>query len=834
MEVGSPFRRALFASAACALALPCGLAAAQAPDPMPTLSADARTGHYAYSDAAGGVLRAGVAVRVRGRWVDDAAYPWHHASEGTFREASGAEGRQLVIVHGGRADLPTLTVTLRLHAASGRPAWLEVALAARNPGQRALRVEGLRALSAGDGGLALGHAATGAASAGAAATGDAPRTGMRVLSDSYSEDRPILQVHDLGDEGAVHRAVGSQLLHDLASGRSFLVGALRSARWITIERLHVAAGRVAGLDVESVGTTELARENSLEHSPPGDAVELSLPLRPGAVLEAEPLMVQFGDDYHAQLESYGDELRERLHARVSAPTPLGWWSWTSYYFGIDEGSALTNASALATRLRALGYDYFHVDEGYQFARGEYATPDAAAFPAGMRAFESRVTALGLLPGIWTAPFEVSERSWLYRHHPEWLVHNAAGQPIHLGLVDREDQLYALDPTHPGAQDYLRSTYRTLTRDWGIRYIKMDFMEDSAVEGRHYRPDTTALEAQRIGLQVIRDTVGDGVLLDKDGSPMLNPVGLVDTGRISVDTSHAYDDIRLAAGGVAARYWMNRRLFINDPDAFMVSRQVTPDVGVPLTLDEARSSIALAAVGGGMFQIGDDLPTLLRDADRRALVENPELIRMARWGHAATPLDLMEFAPEQGRASTYLLREGPRRAIVTLFNWSDQPSTRALARSQLGLPAGEYRVGDVLEPGEAAARTLAGWGQPGFALVLPPHSVRMLRFERSDGPAPARAAAIVAPAAAPVGHGVRLEAQVDEPDTVVAFDWEFGDGSVGTGRSVQHTYTVAGHPVATLHVRRVDGVDEQATHAFEAIGMIDPRFNPARNRRFAGD
>ncbi|MFM2289034.1 MAG: hypothetical protein RL684_2177, partial [Pseudomonadota bacterium] len=530
-------------------------ATAASAGPAPSLSADPLTGNYQYRDAEGDALVAGVAVRLGGRWQSSADYPHHRVAEDTFREASGASGRQLTIVHDGRTDLPELTVTLRQHE---QPVWLEVALSARNAGKRPLQVQGLRALQAGEGGLAL------AGTPGASANGSSSATAWRVLSDSYSEDRPVLAVHDFGDEGAVHRAVGSQLLYDRDSGHSFFVGALRSARWLTVARLHAEQGRATGLDVESIGTTELAREYSLEHSPPADRIELALPLPAGARLEAEPLMVQVGADYHAQLEAYGEQVRERLHARVDAPTPLGWWSWTAYYFGINQGSALTNASALAERLRPLGYRYFHIDEGYQYARGEYATPDAAMFPGGMRALESHVTALGLVPGIWTAPFEVSERSWLFHQHPEWLVRNAAGRPIHIGYVDGEDQLYALDTTHPGARDYLRATYRTLVRDWGIRYIKLDFMEDSAVEGRHYRADTTALEAQRIGLQVIRDAVGDDVLLDKDGSPMLNPVGIIDTGRISVDTSHDYDDIRLSAGGVAARYYMNRRFFINDP------------------------------------------------------------------------------------------------------------------------------------------------------------------------------------------------------------------------------------------------------------------------------
>ena len=74
---------------------------------------------------------------------------------------------------------------------------------------------------------------------------------------------------------------------------------------------------------------------------------------------------------------------------------------------------------------------------------------------------------------------------------------------------------------------------------GSPLIKLDFMDTTAIEGYYHRPNTTALEAQRIGLQVIRDTVGDNVILDKDGSPMLNPVGIVDTGRVSADTGHTF-------------------------------------------------------------------------------------------------------------------------------------------------------------------------------------------------------------------------------------------------------------------------------------------------------
>jgi PKD domain len=94
--------------------------------------------------------------------------------------------------------------------------------------------------------------------------------------------------------------------------------------------------------------------------------------------------------------------------------------------------------------------------------------------------------------------------------------------------------------------------------------------------------------------------------------------------------------------------------------------------------------------------------------------------------------------------------------------------------------------------------------------------------------------IVSPASARVGEDIRFEAQADDADTVVAFHWDFGDGSVGEGRSVQHAYTVAGRSEATLVVERVDSPGERATRAIEASGMIDPRFRPSRNRRLATD
>ena len=636
----------------------------------------------------------------------------------------------------------------------------------------------------------------------------------------------------------MHRAVGSQLIYNRDTKRSLFLGALTSEKFLTIIRLHIERDRIAAYEVDSAGTTELAKQNSLQESGLGDQIELSLPVAPGAELSSERLLVSTGTDYLEQLETYGGLIRQLHHPRVSTRTPAGWWSWTAYYFGLNQGTALTNATWLAQNLKDLGYNFFHIDEGYQYARGEYTTPDATLFPGGMRALERKVAALGLTPGIWTAPFEVSERSWVYENHKDWLVHNAAGQPIHAGWVIRNekqpslDPLYILDGTNPGAQDYLRNTYSTLTKDWGIRYIKLDFMDDSAIEGFHYKADTTALEAQRIGLRVIREAVGEHVLLDKDGSPMLNPVGLVDTGRISVDTGHTFAASKEAAPGIAARFFMNGNYYVADPDAFTVSKQIVTEQewhgGIkPLTLDEARVSIALAAIAGGMYEIGDDLPTLGRDADRLALVRNRDLMNMARLGHSSRPLDLMSYTPADGMPSIFLLRESKRQSILTVFNWTEKQRDHKFdLAGDLGLPVrGHNQVFDIFDSKQV------GINLDSVEMTIPPHSAMVMKIIDTSISAAPPDVAVKAPDEIQTGAAAQFSAEADPAGVpVIAYHWDFGDGTTSLEPITEHTYTQTGHFTIKLRADGLDGIPLEKSSQIEVSGKIDTRFAPASKKR----
>ncbi len=783
---------------------------------------DPADGAYKVGVAGGNAfaLHAGVAAQLNDKWLQSKDYPKHSIQESTVSDDMGT-AHEWAVTFSGLAGQPDLLY--RLRAYPDKP-FADIQVFVRNTTGQQVNVEAIRPVAA------LGNSILDLIGVPA---------DDRILSDSFSEDRPNVTIHDLGDD-VMYRGVGSQLVYNRQSHESFFAGALTSDRFLTILRIHldknVGTRQIAAYEVDSTGTTEMETDEwgSLHHATAEDEIELQTPLAQGAELASERLLLSVDSDFYHQLDTYGALIRQLHHPRISAPTPMGWWSWTAYYFGLNSGAALTNAQWESQRLKSLGYDFFHIDEGYQYARGEYSTPNATLFPNGLAGMEQKVTNLGLVPGIWTAPFEVSVRSWVYQNHPDWLVHNAKGQPIHIGWVTaHNDPLYVLDSTNPGAQEYLRMTYQTLVRDWGIRYIKMDFMDDSAIEGNYYLPNTSALQAQRIGLGIIRQAVGNDVLLDKDGSVMLNPVGFVDFGRISQDTGHTFEASSEAASGIAARYFMNRNYFVADPDAFSVSRQTIHDhswhnSATPLSQDEAEVSITLSAVSGGMYEIGDDLPTLGSEPDRLALVQNQDLIDMVRLGHSSTPLDLMSYLPEDRQPSIFFLKESSRQSILTIFNWTDKARTHNVTLGSLGLnAAGSYAVAGVFDRKQSSISATTP-----LVVSQPPHSVRVLKI--IDTAIPARPPVVHAnhPSAAKAGETVSFSATAaNSSDPVLSYQWDFGDGVSLKGSKVTHAYTHEGSYTVKLTALGLDGPTAVDSSQLQVNGAIATRFVPRENQRY---
>lgn len=761
------------------------------------------------------VLVSRVAAEINHRWMTSTSYPRHHTFESAFQDQLGS-GRALITTFSGLARAPELICVLHLY--SNRP-YGSISLKVMNSTRSPVTVQEIRLLDAiGEPRIAFG----------------ADESTTRVLADSYSED-PTIHLGNLAQApDGDYTGIGNMLIYNLVARQSLLVAALTSDRFLTVSHLRVtdaasSTPRVGSFTVDSMGTTtKVVLERS--QISPNQQVQLSLPLAPGQSLDSESVMIAGGPDYLAELEAYGEAIHVLHHARISEVAPMGWWSWTAFRGGINQGEVLTNARWLADHLKHLGYDYLHIDEGYSYARGESATANATQFPDGIQELEFRICNLGLIPGIWTAPFEVSARSWIYQHHKDWLVHDGRGVPILVGYVeDNTDPVFVLDTTNPSAQAYLRKTYRLLTHEWGIRYIKLDFMDHAAIEGYYHRPNTTALEAQRIGLQIIRNAVGNDVLLDKDGSPMLNPVGLVDEGRISVDTSgHSFKDSFNAAPNVAARFYMNRNFYRSDPDSFSISRGSDSN----LSLSEAQVQIVLAAVAGGMYEIGDDLPTIGSQPERLALLENQELLNINRLGRAALPLDLMTYAAEDLQPSVFFLSEDRRQSMLAVFNWTDQPRSHTFTLAGLHLAEDHpFRAYDVLKQDEPIAM------QDGMLRLenQPAHSVQLIKFIDTSVTAAAPTVTANVPTAGRTGDALILSADADHSEVpALAYRWSFGDSTRAEGSRVTHTYTKPGTYTVDLQVTGVDGVTVRTRFTIETMGQASTQFDLSHNRRYRSD
>jgi alpha-galactosidase len=793
-----------------------------------SVTVDGQNGSYQLGPIGGqSVLQTGIGALVNHTWLRPGSYPSHSVSESQFSDALGS-GKQLTVTYSGLRDSPDLIYVLQLYAQNP---YGTVQARVRNGTPKATSVQAIRSVDAtGESIVKLN-------------LGGRP-SDERILSDSFSEDWPDLVIYDLGDApGGMHRGVGSQLIYNRQTKQSLFLGALTSDRFLTVLRLKTdgkgAEAKIASYTVDSTGTTEIQKDYSQAESLKvksleSDRIELSLPLNPGDEMSSERVMFAAGPDYLGQLHAYGSAIRRLHHARVSSQIPIGWWSWTAYYAAINEGETLANADWLSQHLNSLGYNFFQIDEGYQYARGEYVTANATQFPDGMRFVAHHILKDGLTVGLWTAPFEVSSRAWVYQHHKDWLVHNAQGQPIPLEDVWKQnvDTLYALDTTHPGAQEYLRQTYKTLVREWGVRFIKLDFMDTTAIEGYYYRPGTTALEAQRNGLQVIRDTVGDDVILDKDGSPMLNPVGIVDTGRVSADTGHSFLRSKTAAPGIAARFYMNGNFFIDDPDAFNVTDTYLVEHSgehSSHSVATAQTSIALSAIAGGMYEIGDDLLVLNSEKDRLALVENRDLLNMAKAGRASTPVDLMNYDPKDGQPSVFLLRQSPRQSILTVFNWTDQPRSRSLSLNELGLHASSTMVATGIMDSSSS------FALAGDAIWLENQAPQSAVVIKLVDNAVAKAAPTVTarvPSQSKVGETMIFSAQAD-PDGVPAlgYHWDFGDGTISEGSKAFHCYTRAADFAVRLTVDGPDDLPYERSFSIGVTGALKPTPDLRANRRF---
>ncbi|HYJ45934.1 MAG TPA: glycoside hydrolase family 36 protein, partial [Pyrinomonadaceae bacterium] len=331
-----------------------------------------------------------------------------------------------------------------------------------------------------------------------------------------------------------------------------------------------------------------------------------------AVVDTEALEIQPGETWELEEFTYGgglerEQLLEELAHRLVlnhppqrfARPPSGWCSW--YCFGprVTARQVLDNLDYIARN--APGLKYIQIDDGYQPAMGDWLET-GAAFGGNVQGVLRQIRERGFEPAIWVAPFVAESESHLFREHPDWFVKDFEGQPLRSDRVTfggwRRGPWYVLDGTHPSVQNHFENLFRTMRREWGCTYFKLDANFWGAIHGGRFRdPKASRIEAYRRGMQAILRGAGDSFILGCN-HPIWPSLGLIHGSRSSNDIKRSWDRFKTTARQNLSRNWQNGRLWWNDPDVVVL----TGDLGE----DEFRFHATAIYATGGMLLSGDDL------------------------------------------------------------------------------------------------------------------------------------------------------------------------------------------------------------------------------------
>lgn len=396
------------------------------------------------------------------------------------------------------------------------------------------------------------------------------------------------------------------------------------------------------------------------------------------------LTLRTGTEPFRMMEQWAD-INTEVRKKFDQPVDCGWNSWDYYRWTISEEEVLRNAEfiardpVLSKRIKRI-----IVDDGWQYCYGEWqANP---RFPNGMRYLAAELAKMGFEPGLWFAPSIVEPHTRIAQLDSDLLALSDGGQPC-LAYECMRRYGFVLDPTVPASRKFVRDLFDEYA-GMGYKYFKLDFL-GSTLKARQFH-DRSVPRSEIIRLIVESAWEGIAGRASILGCNYFFEAGnrFVDAVRIGADIHSCWQNLRINAVSVAARYWSNRRWWINDPD-FALARALDtsddPDLNrlkcalvyveptssynpghgrvlVDNSRPQAEILLSIVLCAAGAVNLSDNLPRLNAsglDLVHRTISAEP--------GEAAVPLDLFET-----ELPSRWLQKIPGGHRLLLINWSDEP------------------------------------------------------------------------------------------------------------------------------------------------------------------
>jgi len=408
---------------------------------------------------------------------------------------------------------------------------------------------------------------------------------------------------------------------------------------------------------------------------------------------------------------------------ASGPPLLGWSSWSNTWSSggkMNETYVKAQADAMAAKLKASGFTYINLDDGWTQGFDEHGRSlgDRRKFPGGIAALADYVHAKGLKLGVYLTPGLRSEA---------WQANGTvAGTDIHLqDIADSAvagntqsktpGKSYHLDFTKPGSREYVQSQ-ADLLASWGVDYVKMDFVGPG---GGNRKADTR--DDIKVWQAALKKT-GRPIWLELSNSLSIENIQVwranTNGWRIEGDVENYGKDGKLTRWAkVAVRFTDAPKWATfagpggwNDLDSIEIGNGDADGI----TVDERRSVMTLWAISCSPLILGADL-TKLDDGDL-AILSNPEVLAVDQAGLVATPLS--QKSPQQ----VWRAKNPDGSFTVALFNLGADSAEVEVQWSELGL-ALPSSVHDMWTHQELPPPFASG-----YTAMLPSHGCQLLRVQ----------------------------------------------------------------------------------------------------------
>ena len=551
----------------------------------------------------------------------------------------------------------------------------------------------------------------------------------KVVPATFTLDlgKPASELRTLGTAGltAPDQHPGSYLfltVADPATRRGVVAG------WLTVDR-----GSGVLFSGVNAGVVEFKAQIDYGHLriPPGESAKL------------ETLMIGVFDDARLGEEQYADALKRQYHIQLRPQTAV-YCSWYAEQHGMagDAASTVELAKFAARELKPFGFGVVQIDDEWQDGpklngprRGfDRVRPDGP-YARGMAPVAAEVEKLGLTFGLWWLPFGRNHQDPEYQDRQHWFVKRLDGKPY-----DTDWGGTCLDLTHPEVQAHLAKLARTM-RSWGVKYYKMDglwtgaaceqvyvndgYKDDHLGNNRpFYDPLKSNIEAYRAGLKLIRKNAGEDVFFSgccvSQNERELCAIGLVDSMRIGPDYNADGKGTRTGPIRGSRLYFLNGRVWWNDPDPCIVRASGEAMGCKPVSLEQARLGASWVAIAGQFYLNSDWIPALPP--------ERLDVMKRTMTSHGATARPVDYF--DNSLPTTWLVtdsRQAVRRDVIGVFNQEASALNIDYSCAKLGLdPAKPYYGFDFWA--NAPMPSFCA----GFKCAVPPTSCRIVAVRGQEG------------------------------------------------------------------------------------------------------